>query len=237
MISGALVDKQNEFETFAEIESAAALSSNNRLNMPRSRKSGNVKLRFHHQALPQQYLQHYEATQTQTQAHRESPYEMITTKAKPLRKSARMPTTSTISSSGTTSDASTNDKIKSEQTWPQKDSTGSAEPEQREKKVETKFSPKLATTVTKVSAQDLPYMGEITLDNFKPRRGRKPKKADICHLIYKNYGTVLEPSKPDESDTKSTHENTDFKREDDKQFVAKTFDARGEGRDYEWRFK
>lgn len=39
--------------------------------------------------------------------------------------------------------------------------------------------------------QDLPYMGEITLDNMKPRRGRKPKKADICHLIYKNYGTVF----------------------------------------------
>lgn len=38
---------------------------------------------------------------------------------------------------------------------------------------------------------DLPYMGEITLDNSKPRRGRKPKKADICHLIYKNYGTIL----------------------------------------------
>lgn len=39
--------------------------------------------------------------------------------------------------------------------------------------------------------QDLPYMGEMTLDNMKPRRGRKPKKADICHLIYKNYGTVF----------------------------------------------
>lgn len=38
---------------------------------------------------------------------------------------------------------------------------------------------------------DLPYMGEITLDNYKPRRGRKPKKADICHLIYKNYGTII----------------------------------------------
>ncbi|CAH2001953.1 unnamed protein product [Acanthoscelides obtectus] len=39
--------------------------------------------------------------------------------------------------------------------------------------------------------QDLPYMGEITLDSSKSRRGRKPKKADICHLIYKNYGTIL----------------------------------------------
>lgn len=46
--------------------------------------------------------------------------------------------------------------------------------------------------------QDLPYMGEITLNNSKPRRGRKPKKADICHLIYKNYGTIL-PGTPNAS--------------------------------------
>lgn len=46
-----------------------------------------------------------------------------------------------------------------------------------------------ATRVVKY--QDLPYMGEMTLDNSKPRRGRKPKKADICHLIYKNYGTIF----------------------------------------------
>lgn len=39
--------------------------------------------------------------------------------------------------------------------------------------------------------RDLPYMGEMTLNNSKPRRGRKPKKADICHLIYKNYGTIF----------------------------------------------
>uniref|UniRef100_A0A0A9Y3Q4 Uncharacterized protein n=2 Tax=Lygus hesperus TaxID=30085 RepID=A0A0A9Y3Q4_LYGHE len=38
---------------------------------------------------------------------------------------------------------------------------------------------------------DLPYMGEMTLNNARPRRGRKPKKADICHLIYKNYGTTI----------------------------------------------
>lgn len=41
------------------------------------------------------------------------------------------------------------------------------------------------------SYKDLPYMGEMTLENSKPRRGRKPKKADICHLIYKNYGTIF----------------------------------------------
>lgn len=42
-----------------------------------------------------------------------------------------------------------------------------------------------------VRYKDLPYMGEMTLDNARPRRGRKPKKADICHLIYKNYGTTV----------------------------------------------
>lgn len=47
-------------------------------------------------------------------------------------------------------------------------------------------------------APDLPYMGEITLDS-KPRRGRKPKKADICHLIYKNYGTIFPPPKTEEA--------------------------------------
>lgn len=46
-----------------------------------------------------------------------------------------------------------------------------------------------------VSYNDLPYMGEMTLENSKPRRGRKPKKADICHLIYKNYGTIF-PDQP-----------------------------------------
>lgn len=47
------------------------------------------------------------------------------------------------------------------------------------------------TTNRVIKYQDLPYMGEMTLDNSKPRRGRKPKKADICHLIYKNYGTIF----------------------------------------------
>lgn len=54
-----------------------------------------------------------------------------------------------------------------------------------------KSSESVQTTSRVVKYQDLPYMGEMTLDNSKPRRGRKPKKADICHLIYKNYGTIL----------------------------------------------
>lgn len=56
-----------------------------------------------------------------------------------------------------------------------------------------------ATASRVVNYQDLPYMGEMTLDNSKPRRGRKPKKADICHLIYKNYGTIF-PGTPNAND-------------------------------------
>lgn len=55
---------------------------------------------------------------------------------------------------------------------------------------------------------DLPYMGEITLDNTKPRRGRKPKKADICHLIYKNYGTIL-PGTPTKEEMMQKSNNSD----------------------------
>lgn len=41
----------------------------------------------------------------------------------------------------------------------------------------------------------------MTLENSKPRRGRKPKKADICHLIYKNYGTIFPGTPADLVDT------------------------------------
>lgn len=34
---------------------------------------------------------------------------------------------------------------------------------------------------TSVRFDDLPYMGEMTLDNAKPRRGRKPKKVKTIH--------------------------------------------------------
>lgn len=53
------------------------------------------------------------------------------------------------------------------------------------------YAASLNATAPTVRYTDLPYMGEMTLDNARPRRGRKPKKADICHLIYKNYGTTV----------------------------------------------
>ncbi|XP_063223583.1 uncharacterized protein LOC134531700 [Bacillus rossius redtenbacheri] len=61
------------------------------------------------------------------------------------------------------------------------------------------------TTSRVMKYQDLPYMGEITLDNTKPRRGRKPKKADICHLIYKNYGTIF-PGAPNQNAAAETED-------------------------------
>lgn len=67
------------------------------------------------------------------------------------------------------------------------------------------------TTSKIMKFQDLPYMGEITLDNMKPRRGRKPKKADICHLIYKNYGTIF-PGAPNSSCLTETEEQGATKR-------------------------
>ncbi|KAF4533346.1 hypothetical protein B566_EDAN002743 [Ephemera danica] len=64
-----------------------------------------------------------------------------------------------------------------------------------------------ASKASKPRATELPYMGEITLDS-KPRRGRKPKKADICHLIYKNYGTVFpSPKKLPEAPISTTVAN------------------------------
>ncbi|XP_030768168.1 uncharacterized protein LOC115891754 isoform X2 [Sitophilus oryzae] len=63
-----------------------------------------------------------------------------------------------------------------------------------------------------VKYQDLPYMGEITLDNSKPRRGRKPKKADICHLIYKNYGTIF-PGTPNANIYLEKDSNQNFKKQ------------------------
>jgi len=40
--------------------------------------------------------------------------------------------------------------------------------------VKSKLPPEAQTSVR---FDDLPYMGEMTLDNAKPRRGRKPKKV------------------------------------------------------------
>ncbi|VVC41264.1 Hypothetical protein CINCED_3A014934 [Cinara cedri] len=107
----------------------------------KNRRKSRWKLKFHHQALPAEYLNHYEASMMSSQ-----PSAGISSPA----------TTAPVSFIGGN--------------------------------VKSKLPPEAQTSVR---FDDLPYMGEMTLDNAKPRRGRKPKKADICHLIYKNYGTTV----------------------------------------------
>lgn len=159
----------------------------------RSNASGAIKLRFHHQALPAEYAAHYEATQGRhVAAARAAPAAPAPAPAK----AAPAP--------------QNHENVRS---WLRKiaEIQRSAERQQQAQESGKEVKPSRPVSVpvplaepvvaevasTKRAAikyADLPYMGEITLDNYKPRRGRKPKKADICHLIYKNYGTIIPPS-------------------------------------------
>lgn len=84
-------------------------------------------------------------------------------------------------------------------------------------------SPPKATRVVKY--EDLPYMGEMTLDNSKPRRGRKPKKADICHLIYKNYGTVF-PGTPEDKDLSVSKQQQVYKANVQNKIISSLLEKR-----------
>ncbi|EDW19712.1 uncharacterized protein LOC6583570 [Drosophila mojavensis] len=160
--------------------------------------AGAVKLRFHHQALPAEYAAHYEATQRRhLSSTRTAP------SAAPAVKVTHPP------------QSQSHENVRS---WLKKiaEIQRSAERQQQEQELckdlrseQPSESIRVVATqplqsVVEVSSPkrgaikyaDLPYMGEITLDNYKPRRGRKPKKADICHLIYKNYGTIVPTNVP-----------------------------------------
>ncbi|XP_050080128.1 uncharacterized protein LOC126567851 [Anopheles maculipalpis] len=182
---------------------------------PRARRKGPLKLRFHHQALPQEYLDHYEATQNNLQTKRDNPVPASSNQSKPSsqRQLAKANhTTAHTSRKGMMErqaalerEERTNESVRS---WLQKilelQKEGvSMAPLKEEIVPPSQTSPCSVVSDGATSNQngvqqkrivsytDLPYMGEITLENSKPRRGRKPKKADICHLIYKNYGTIL----------------------------------------------
>ncbi|XP_076665630.1 uncharacterized protein LOC143367554 isoform X2 [Andrena cerasifolii] len=179
---------------------------NSRGRPSRGRRKSRWKLKFHHQALPPEYLDHYEASLAQ-EALNSSPTHM----AEP-----------TIPSPAPTSSTSTPSPIADVHGWlqriaamqqelcpqvpsPQCPAMNSGQPSGSRRSVITSTSSHAynpthhnhnqqqsqASSRPPMKYSDLPYMGEITLDNSKPRRGRKPKKADICHLIYKNYGTIL----------------------------------------------
>lgn len=164
----------------------------------RNRQKNRWKLKFHHQALPQEYLDHYEQSLQKANAAKQAQQ-----KQKPAEKHKAEPNFDINNF--------TNETFK---IWAQRlagiqNETGTltvpqvssminmaAKPPSKDEK--KKKNPAIAPSKI-VTYDDLPYMGEMTLNNSKPRRGRKPKKADICHLIYENYGTVV-PGQPPSQD-------------------------------------
>ncbi|KAG5672353.1 hypothetical protein PVAND_002486 [Polypedilum vanderplanki] len=180
-----------------------------RVTTTRTRRKGPLKLRFHHQALPPEYLNHYETQQQNQQIQENLRQQQQQQQTMPMKKKTQTKILSTLPQSPPVAtvekmtsskgkDVKNNENILS---WLQ-----NVLEMQTNNNNEIKSSPKTrnipielpaATTTSSSSStrtqslNDLPYMGEMTLENMKPRRGRKPKKADICHLIYKNYGTVI----------------------------------------------
>ncbi|KAJ8667918.1 hypothetical protein QAD02_009581 [Eretmocerus hayati] len=201
----------------------------------RARRKSRWKLKFHHQALPPEYLDHYEATLAHEAAMNNSTSSSSLTKSTTPRTLLETRTINTVtpttvpvafnSTPGATSPvtfdmrnwlqrlAAMQNEIYPNsmqmvpgnlcQTSPSTrrsviTSTQQSSPIQHHHQRAQQNQPR-----PPMKYSDLPYMGEITLDNSKPRRGRKPKKADICHLIYKNYGTIL-PGTPGLEDPSKT---------------------------------
>lgn len=231
MISGAIDDNQNEFNPIKKaiisphdhllirkvsprLPSTTPEASQNppaaRKKVPRTRRKGQFKLRFHHQALPQEYLEHYEATQNSQQKRDAAKALLKVNKAVPVAvQNSQM---AAMEVEDQNQESRTHDSVRN---WLQKISEFQSDPSsviggsQCPKGINIKHESEghvgdvptgnapAKKSARVVSYSDLPYMGEMTLDNSKPRRGRKPKKADICHLIYKNYGTIL-PGTPKE---------------------------------------
>lgn len=192
MISGATGDNQNEFDTITNIDqlsisSATASLISCKKPSTRTRKKHQLKLRFHHQALPQEYLDHYEATQNS-----------LLGKDSVFEQSLKQKDNNSLIQTDMIDQLQDQKLTESVQNWLQKVSEFHDEktvppiiniPEASTDQKSSHSTGKKPTRV--VTYKDLPYMGEMTLENSKPRRGRKPKKADICHLIYKNYGTIF----------------------------------------------
>jgi len=200
---------------------SAATESPIRRNRSKPRKRGQFKLKFHHQALPPGYLDHYEASQNGcVGVHQSQAGTTATTK-------------STISAAAFAAVAPNVEEAvykrkratESVRNWLQKISelqpepgplllnddidmsasmVASPTPPINRKNLQITPAPATSSSSRIVNYSDLPYMGEMTLENSKPRRGRKPKKADICHLIYKNYGTIFPGTPRDLMETASS---------------------------------
>ncbi|XP_055383533.1 ankyrin repeat-containing protein kinase A isoform X2 [Condylostylus longicornis] len=204
-------------------------STNNQGNT-RTRRKGAFKLRFHHQALPPEYLSHYEATQNQLNLKQNTNTANVNLNNNKLVNNSKnvdgdiLNKKSNVAALTRSNDKNFANSQENVRNWLQKiaemqEAAAAKEAAElaiaAESTVSTSIEPidihdeieqlcevqslenynkevQVANKPSRiVSYSDLPYMGEMTLENSKPRRGRKPKKADICHLIYKNYGTIF----------------------------------------------
>ncbi|CRK90499.1 CLUMA_CG004125, isoform B [Clunio marinus] len=158
----------------------------------KTRRKGPMKLRFHHQAIPAEYLNHYESQQNQLQVQENLRQQQQQQSIPPKKKqNTKLPATAPPP---VAEKPNIDTKINNESIiyWLQNilETQNSDEVKQLPKVRNIPIEVPPTTSKTQC-LKDLPYMGEMTLENMKPRRGRKPKKADICHLIYKNYGTIV----------------------------------------------
>lgn len=172
----------------------------------RARRKGPLKLRFHHQALPPEYLNHYESQQNQLQVQ-ESLRQQQQQQPIPPKKKAPTKAHVSLAPPPVAEKASGDAKMSNESiiNWLQNilemQNNDESKPAPKIRNIPIEVAPTSSRTQ---SLNDLPYMGEMTLENMKPRRGRKPKKADICHLIFKNYGTIVPGSNASASTTSVT---------------------------------
>lgn len=218
----------------------------------RGRRKSRWKLKFHHQALPPEYLDHYEAALAQ-EALNTSPTQGLESTSTP-----RPASTTSISNSASS-------PVTDVQVWLQRIAAMQQELCPRvangnnlaDSALQSNFRRSVITSASHaypsghnyhnlhnknqqqstprppMKYSDLPYMGEMTLDNSKPRRGRKPKKADICHLIYKNYGTIL-PGTPGHEERKQSpkeikvenHREVPFQRTDIQNRISSLLEKR-----------
>lgn len=255
LMSARNQQQQNQHNLSANISTTTSLTNQKHLRTQKTKnkKGSQVKLRFHHQALPPEYLSHYEATQGQQRKNLPKANTTNQRTSKPsqtrsshenvrswLQKIAEIQRTANASKdiaqkpTERQQSQSKTDKISESNRSDDQISTDANNNSQSQyvhelqntsnyKQVTTKETNIIADMNNRPNSKrshysDLPYMGEITLDNCKPRRGRKPKKADICHLIYKNYGTVLPKKNKNDQSSTYTHgifnvENNGLKNE------------------------
>lgn len=220
----------------------------------RTRRKGPIKLRFHHQALPPEYLNHYESQQQQL--HENIQQKQQQQPPNPIKKTQTKTATPQLSTPPVAEKPKNEDIKKNNDNiinWLQnvlemqqnannkinsniiKNESTKPMPKTRNIPIEMASSTSSSSVRTQ-SLKDLPYMGEMTLENMKPRRGRKPKKADICHLIYKNYGTVIPGSNASNStvsvttstNEKKSSETTTMKKKSSTISVKKSNEMRKE---------